>query len=79
MVAMEIGSQGSAGVAFIRYQTVRAKSHLTGTPANGTLLHQFFGLSDVTFLTGREQECDQSARTFTTKMDFCAKSTTTAT
>jgi hypothetical protein len=48
-------------------------------PANGTLLHQFFGLSDVTFLTGREQECDQSARTFTTKMDFCAKSTTTAT
>ena len=76
---MEIGSQGSAGVAFIRYQTLRSKSQLTGMPANGTLLHQFFGLSDVTFLTGREQKRDQSTCTFTTEIDFGAETTTTAT
>jgi hypothetical protein len=58
MVAMEIGSQGSTGVAFICHQALRSQSHLTGTPANGTLLHQFLCLSDVTFLTGREQKRD---------------------
>jgi len=77
MVATEIGSQGSAGVAFIRYQTMRSKSYLTGTPANGTLRHQFFCLSDVTFLTGHEQEYDQFACTFTTNMDLGTATTTT--
>jgi hypothetical protein len=47
--------------------------------ANGTALHQFFRLLDVTFLSGCEQESDQPARTLTTKMDFSAKTTTTTT
>jgi hypothetical protein len=75
MVAMEIISQGSAGVAFIRYQTLRSKSHLTGTSVNSTLLHQSFCLSDVAFLTRCEQKSDQSARTFTTNMDLGAETT----
>jgi hypothetical protein len=77
MFSMEIGSKRMTGVAFVGHQTLRAQSPLTRTPANGTLLHQGLCLVNVTFLTGREQKSDQSARTFTTDMDLGAETTTT--
>lgn len=77
MVTMKISSQGSAGIAFIGDQTSWTQSGLPGTSVNGTAFHQFFCLVDVTFLTRREEECDQSAGTFTTNVDFGAKTTTT--
>jgi hypothetical protein len=76
MITMEIASQGRAGVAFVCHQTLGSQAPMTRTSANGTLLHQFFCLVDVTFLTRRKQETDQSAGTFTTNMDFGAETTT---
>jgi len=45
--------------------------------ANGTGPHQIFSPVDVTFLTWCQQEGDQSARTFTTNVDFGAETATT--
>jgi hypothetical protein len=79
MVAMEILSKHSTDVAFICNQALWTEANVSGASTNRTCLHQFFCLLNVTFLTGCEQKGDQSARTFTTDVDFCAKTTTTAT
>jgi hypothetical protein len=49
---------------------------MTGLSANAACLHQIFSQMDVTFLTWCQQERDQPACTFTTDMDFGAKTTT---
>ena len=58
MMSMEILSKRMASVPFVCHQTVRSKSQLTGTPANGTCFHQLFCLVNITFLTRREQKGD---------------------
>ena len=76
MVAMEIVAKGAAGVAFVGHQTLWTETALTCLGADGPCLHEFFCLIDITCLTGCEQESNQSACTFTTKMDFGAETTT---
>ena len=79
MAAMEIATKGLAGVAFVCHQPLGSQAQVTCSSANGTSLHQFFSLVDVTFLTGCEQKGDQSACTFTTNVNFGAEPTTRAT
>ena len=77
ILSMKISAKGSAGVALISYYPFGTQAHLPWTSANSAGLHQCFRLTDVTFLSRREQKRDQSARAFTTKADFGAETTTT--